>query len=325
MVALSRAPKIETIACLLICLSFWRDWNRTLRSKRLERPDGGEDIVMGNLPMFHAFGMNVLFGSTVQREKLVLLPRFVEDDFLRCIQTHRITTVFVVPPIMLLLAKSSKVAKYDLSSLHTIWCGAAPLAEGVLREACERIGFRQFRQGYGMTEGTYAMLAQDDNHHKTGSVGVLLRGIHAKVVDVDTGKLLGPNQSGELHFKGDQNMKCYVGLPQETSATVDADGWLHTGDIGYYDEHGEWYIVDRIKELIKYKGFQVAPAEIEALLLTHAGVQDAGVVGVDDPKCGEKALAYVVKRPQANITAQDVIDFIAGEQSPIKDTSVSIV
>lgn len=263
--------------------------------------------------MFHAYGMNVLIGSTVQHEKMIILPRFVEDDFLRCIQMYRISTVFVVPPIMLLLAKSSKVALYDLSSLNTLWCGAAPLAESLVLAVRDRIGFKQYRQGYGMTEGTYALLAQDDEHHAIGSVGVLLRGIHGRVVDVDTGKLLGPNQCGELHFRGDQNMKCYIGRPQATKDTIDADGWLHTGDIGYYDEHGEWYIVDRIKELIKYKGFQVPPAELEALLLTHEGVRDVGVIGVDDARCGEMAMAYIVKRPHANITAQDVIDFVAGE------------
>lgn len=286
---------------------------RELRSAELEKPPSGERIVMGNLPMFHAYGMNVFIGSAIVREKIVLLRRFVEDDFLRYIHMYRITSVYVVPPMMLLLAKSPTVDRYDLSSLYTVWCGAAPLAESVVRAVQQRIGFKNFRQGYGMTEGTYALLAQDDHTHTIGSVGVLLKGVRGKVIDVKTGKALGPNESGEMHFKGDNLMRGYVGNPQATKETIDSNGWLHTGDIGYYDESGEWYVVDRIKELIKYKGFQVPPAEIEALLLTHEGVQDAGVIGVPDPKCGELALAFVVRRPHSSITEKNIIDFVAGE------------
>lgn len=268
--------------------------------------------MFGNLPMFHAFGMNVFIGSVIQREKTVLLRHFVEDDFLRYIQMYRITSVYIVPPIMVLLAKSPKVDQYDLSSLHTVWCGAAPLAANVVHEVQKRIGFKNFREGYGMTEGTYAYLGQDDQHHTIGSVGVLLKGVRGKVVDTQTGKTLGPNESGEIHFKGDNLMSGYIGNPQATQETIDSDGWIHTGDIGYYNENGEWYVVDRIKELIKYKGFQVPPAEIEALLLEHKGIKDAGVIGQPDPRCGEKALAFVVRQPHSNLSEKDVIEFVAG-------------
>lgn len=132
------------------------------------------------------------------------------------------------------------------------------------------------------------------------------------MVDVDTGKCLGVKQVGELHFKGPCIMKGYIGNKQATNATIDADGWLHTGDIGYYDENGEWYVVDRIKELIKYKGYQVPPAEIEALLLTNPNIKDAGVVGIPNEIAGELAFAFVVKQPNSRINEKDIIDFVAG-------------
>lgn len=218
---------------------------------------------------------------------------------------------------MVFLAKSPLVEKYDLSSLQVIWSGAAPLSKKLEMAVKNRIGIKCVRQGYGMTEGTFAFCAQNDNLHSNGSVGPLQIGTYARVVDVDTGECLGPNQKGELHFKGTCIMKGYIGNRQATSAAVDSDGWLHTGDIGYYDDNGEFYIVDRIKELIKYKGFQVPPAEIEALLLTNSQIKDAGVVGVPDEQCGETAFAFVVKQPNATITEKDVIQYVAGNLNEI--------
>lgn len=215
---------------------------------------------------------------------------------------------------MVFLAKSPLVSKYDLSSLQVIWCGAAPLSKTIETEVKNRIGIRIVRQGYGMTEGTFAFCAQDDNNHTNGSVGILLKGIYARVIEVESGECLGPRQKGELHFKGENIMKGYIGDKHATNATIDADGWLHTGDIGYYDENGEWFVVDRIKELIKYKGFQVPPAEIEALLLTHPKIKDVGVVGLPNELTGESAFAFVVKQPGMKITEKEVIDFVAGEK-----------
>lgn len=219
----------------------------------------------------------------------------------------------MVPPILVFLAKSPLIRKYDLSNLHVIWCGAAPLSEDIETEVKKRIGIRVVRQGYGMTEGTFALCAQDDVHHSKGSVGVLLKGIYGRVVDVETGKCLGPKEIGELHFKGPNVMKGYIGNKQATSETVDADGWLHTGDVGYFDDNGEWYICDRIKELIKYNGFQVPPSEIEALLLTHPQIRDVGVVGLPNELTGEAAFAFVVKQPGAKISENDIITFVASK------------
>lgn len=163
-----------------------------------------------------------------------------------------------------------------------------------------------------MTEGTFAFCTQNDIYHTNGSVGVLYKGVYGRVIDIETGKCLGARQEGELHFKGPNTMKGYIGNKQATSATIDADGWLHTGDIGYFDENCEWYVTDRIKELIKYKGFQVPPAEIEAVLLTNPHIKDAGVIGVPNELAGELAFAFVVKQAKAQITEGDVLRYVAG-------------
>lgn len=138
-----------------------------------------------------------------------------------------------------------------------------------------------------------------------------LAGVYGRVVDIESGKILGPNEVGEVQFKGNL-MKGYVSNKQATSATIDTEGWLHTGDTGYYDQNNEWYIVDRIKELIKYKGYQVPPAEIEALLLTHDQIKDAAVIGIPNDKCGEIPFAFVVRQPNATIVEKDVIKYVAG-------------
>lgn len=216
---------------------------------------------------------------------------------------------------MVFLTKSSLVEQYNLSSLKVIWCGAAPLSKELELAVVKRIGPVVIRQGYGMTEGTLAFTGQTDVRNKSGSVGAIRKGLWGRIIDIETGSLLGPNSQGELQFKGSTIMKSYIGDNKATMATVDKHGWLHTGDIGYFDENGEWFIVDRIKELIKYKGFQVPPAEIEAVLLTNPCVKDVGVVGVPDEDVGELALAFVVLQPNATLTKELIVKFVAGNSS----------
>lgn len=212
---------------------------------------------------------------------------------------------------MVLLSKSKLVEKYNLSSLKVIWCGAAPLSREIENDVIRRLNIRAMRQGYGMTEGTFAFCGQNDKRQTHGSVGVLQLGVFGRVVNTETGECLGPNARGELQFKGNCLMKGYVGNEAATRDTIDTDGWLHTGDIGYYNENGEWFIVDRIKELIKYKAYQVPPAEIEATLLTNEKIKDAGVIGVPDESAGECAMAFIVRQPNVELTEKEVIDFVA--------------
>ena len=206
---------------------------------------------------------------------------------------------------------------YDLSCIRVIICGAAPLSKEIEQTVYERLGNpkMKIRQGYGMSEMSLAVLLQK-NIFKPGSVGDVNEGSIVKVID-ENGKSLGPNQRGELCFKGNQLMIGYIGDDKATKDTIDKDGWLHTGDIGYYDSDKQFYIVDRIKELIKWKGFQVPPAEIEALLLTNRKIRDAAVIGIPDDAVGELPLAFVVKADDS-LTEEEVIQFIAKNASPAK-------
>ena len=278
----------------------------------------GEDTLVCLLPLFHIYGLVVVLnmglysGSTI-----VTMPRFELESFLETMQKYDITLAHLVPPIVLALAKHPVVDNYRLPKLKTIFCGAAPLDESLTRACMERLGC-DLRQGYGMTETspvTHSSPPEKENV-KYGSVGVAAPNTECKLIHLDTGKELGPNEEGEVCVRGPQIMKGYLNQPEATATTIDSDGWLHTGDIGYADDDGHFYIVDRAKELIKYKGFQVAPAELEALLLTHPDVSDAAVIPCPDDECGEVPKAYVVLKGDA--TAQSLMDYIAARVAPHK-------
>lgn len=221
----------------------------------------------------------------------------------------------VVPPLVVLLSKSAAVRKFDMSSLQYAISAAAPLRAEVLDAMSKQIPQLKVRQYYGMSEGG-TFTAQTDTFCKSGSVGVLRSGVYAKVLNIESGEEVGANATGELLFKGPGIMKGYIGDSDATKSSFDNEGWLHSGDIGYYDENNEWFIVDRLKELIKYKGFQVAPAELEALILSLPFVKDVGVIGIPDDLAGELPMAFVVKG--GNCTEKDVIDFVASKTSPAK-------
>jgi acyl-CoA synthetase (AMP-forming)/AMP-acid ligase II len=175
-------------------------------------------------------------------------------------------------------------------------------------------------QGYGMTETGPAthMAPHDPGKVKLGSVGLPVPNTDCKIVGVETGEELGTNEEGEICVRGPQVMKGYLNRPDATQATIDSDGWLHTGDIGYADRDGHFFIVDRKKELIKYKGFQVAPAELEALLLTHPAVADAAVIPSPDEEAGEVPKAYIVLKPDRAASPEELISFVASHVAPHK-------
>lgn len=220
-----------------------------------------EMVILGLLPLYHVYGCEVLITlMTVIPGKIILLEKFEEETFLSTIERYRCTTLFLVPPLMVFLSKNENVAKYDLSCVRWIHSGAAPLSketEDAVRNRLRNPNMK-ITQGYGMSELTSGVLAQKEII-KPGSVGDLNLGVYAKVID-DNGVTLGPNQSGELCFKGTRVMAGYIGNKQATNAMIDEDGWLRTGDVGYYDDDLQFYIVDRIKELIKWKAHQVPPA-----------------------------------------------------------------
>ncbi len=277
------------------------------------------DVLLGVLPLFHIFGMNVLMNTGLGiGATLVLMPRFDLEDFLGAIQMHRATYAFVVPPILLALAKHPLVAKYDLSSLQRLLSGAAPLGEGLAKEVEARLGCRVM-QGYGLTETSpVALVSALDGSMPKDSAGVPVAGTEARIVDLETGADVGSGAKGELWIRGPQVMKGYLNRPEATAAVLDAEGWFHTGDIARADEAGRVYVVDRLKELIKVKGMQVAPAELEAILLTHPAVADAAVIPIPDEKAGERPKAFVVLKAGQRAEDDALVAYAAERSAPHK-------
>jgi acyl-CoA synthetase (AMP-forming)/AMP-acid ligase II len=275
------------------------------------REEREDDVVVGVLPFFHLYGQTVLMAATLwQGATLVTMPRFDLEQFLAILQDYRVSLAFVVPPIMLAMAKHPLVDRFDLSALRFIGSAAAPLS-AELEQACATRLECVVGQAYGLTETSPGLTVHpsEEARIRHGSVGQLLPNTEAKVLDLATGQALGRNQDGELCFRGPQVMRGYLNRPQETVQMLDADGWLRTGDIGRVDDDGYFYVVDRVKELIKYKGLQVAPAELEAVLLAHPQIADAAVVRVPDEAAGEVPKAFVVAA--AELTATEVMAWVA--------------
>ncbi|XP_008193769.2 luciferin 4-monooxygenase [Tribolium castaneum] len=262
------------------------------------------------LPYFYVFGCAVSLASILSGCKSIVMEKFIPDLFLANIQKHKVTKLFVVPPILQFLVKNPMVGKFDISSVVDILCGAAVVGKELEEMVQERFKVKSVRQVYGMTElcGAAAMIPK--NFQKYGSSGKVVSCTQIKVCDVANGKTLAAQEIGEIRVKGDGTMKSYLKNEEETKKAFDEEGFLKTGDLGYYDEEGYFYIVDRLKEIIKYKGFQVSPAELENLLIQHPAVKDAAVVGLPDERAGELPLAFVVKQDQ-NVTEKELIRFIS--------------
>jgi acyl-CoA synthetase (AMP-forming)/AMP-acid ligase II len=275
------------------------------------------DTILGALPFFHIYGMVVIMNCGLHAgSTIVTMPRFDFEQCLGILQQYRITYANVVPPIVLALAKSPLVDKYDLHHLHTVFSGAAPLGESVAAAARARLGCNVF-QGYGLTETspvTHAMRATSTT--SLASIGPPVPNTEVRIIDVDTGVELGPHQNGEICIRGPQVMKGYLNQPDATANMIDSDGWLHTGDIGYADEHGCFFIVDRMKEMIKYKGMQIAPAELEAVLLSHPLIADAAVIPLAHQESGEVPKAFVVLR--GDLTADAIKAYVLERVAPYK-------
>jgi acyl-CoA synthetase (AMP-forming)/AMP-acid ligase II len=290
-----------------------------------------EDVIIAVLPFFHVYGMTVLLnGALHARCRQVVMPAFNLTEFMDNIAKYRCTVAFIAPPVAVALAKHPLVDSYDLSSLRTVVSAAAPLDAELANAVAERLGCRVV-QGYGMSElsGASHCIPSDGGEYSVGKLAALsscgwtVPNGESKIVDPGTGAEIGiPNQGrsalGELWFKGPNAMAGYLGNEQASAQIIDADGFLHTGDLACVDADGCVYIVDRLKELIKYKGHQVPPAELEALLLTHPGIADAAVIGVQDESGEEIPKAFVVKQYRAELTESEVMDFAAARVAPYK-------
>jgi len=289
-----------------------------------------DDVVMAVLPFFHIYGMTLLLNLSLRRRSaLVTMPRFDLAAFLEAHARYQVTWTFIAPPIAVALAKQALVDDYDLSTLRVVLSGAAPLDGELGRTLAERLGVVVV-QGYGMSElspVSHFTPEASAGEVSCESVGYPVPNSENLLLDPLTGKEIpkptsGVSERGELCVKGPNVMLGYLDDSAATDAMIDADGFLHTGDIATVDAAGRVTIVDRIKELIKYKGYQVAPAELEALLLTHPGIADAAVIGVLDEEGEEVPKAFVVRRASVGadgeLTEQQVMDYVAGHVAPYK-------
>jgi acyl-CoA synthetase (AMP-forming)/AMP-acid ligase II len=275
-----------------------------------------DDVVLAALPFFHIYGLSIVLGYALRHGAIVItLSRFSPAAYLSLIAERRVTWLHVAPPILLMLA-SPATEGADLSSVRHVLSGAAPLDESIVQRAAARLGC-PIGQGYGMTEASPGVTWVPDDASvdcPPGSVGVLVAGTEARIVDPATGgDVDGP---GELWVRGPQVMAGYLGDPAATASTIVEDRWLRTGDIVRTDGYGRWWVVDRLKELIKYKGYQVAPAELEGVLLDHPAVEDAAVVGIPDAVAGEIPKAFVVL--SAPLDDDDLLSWVAARVAPYK-------
>ncbi|XP_045803451.1 4-coumarate--CoA ligase-like 9 [Trifolium pratense] len=272
------------------------------------------------LPLFHVFGFFMLVRALAMGETLVLMQRFDFEGMLKAVQKYRITYMPVSPPLVTAFAKSELVKKYDLSSIRLLGSGGAPLGKEVAESFKTKFPNVEIVQGYGLTEsggGAARMIGFDEAKHY-GSVGRLAENMEAKIVDPVTGEALSPGQKGELWLRGPTIMKGYVGDDKATVETLDSEGWLKTGDLCYFDSDGFLFIVDRLKELIKYKAYQVPPAELEHILHTNPEIADAAVIPYPDEDAGQIPMAFVVRKPGSNITAAQVMEYVAKQVAPYK-------
>jgi acyl-CoA synthetase (AMP-forming)/AMP-acid ligase II len=269
------------------------------------------------LPFFHIYGMTVLMAYILAGGgALVTLPRFELEAALRLAAEHRMRRLFVVPPVVLALAKHPLVAGFDLSALEIVFSGAAPLGAELEAACAGRLGCAVV-QGYGMTEMSPVSHFTPAGRYAPGSAGATVPNTRCRIVDPETGADLPAGEVGELWVQGPQVMLGYLNNPEATEATL-KDGWLRTGDLGRIDKDGNLHIVDRVKELIKVKGFQVPPAELEALLVTHPEVSDCAVIGLPDEECGEVPAAFVVRAAGAEPLPEALQAFVASHVAHYK-------
>ncbi|MFD2422383.1 AMP-binding protein [Amycolatopsis pigmentata] len=281
-------------------------------------PIGPDDVQAAVLPFFHIYGFTIILNSgLLGGATVVTLPRFEVGGYLAALARYRVTRAYFAPPMLLALARAPEIDELDLSSLRYVLCGAAPMDVEVTERLEKRLGCL-IRQGYGMTEaspGTHQVFDAEFPATPTGSVGRLSPNTEARLVRPGTDTDVPPGEPGELLIRGPQVMAGYLGNPRATAETI-TDGWLHTGDMVRVDDDGLFWVVDRIKELIKYKGYQVAPAELESVLLTHPAVTDAAVVGVPHAEGGEAPRAYVVTT--GPVDEGELMMFVAERVAPYK-------
>lgn len=269
------------------------------------------------LPFFHIYGLLLANIYLSTASTMVTMPRFDLEQYLTLCARYKTPRLWIVPPVAIALAKHPIIDKFDLSAVRQVNSAAAPLGADLAEALGQRLHCVA-TQGYGMTELSPVSHLTPIEAPRSGSSGITVPNTECRVVDPETGTDVAAGGTGELWVRGPQVMKGYLNNPKATAETIDPDGWLHTGDIGYFDSDGYLFVTDRVKELIKHKGFQVAPAEVEAELLTHPEIVDVAVIGVADDEAGEIPMAFIVPAPDAAPTLEIVQGFLEGRLSHYK-------
>jgi len=272
------------------------------------------------LPYFHAAGMFGVYTALHCAINPAVHARFSPEIYIEAIRKHKPTTLATAPPLLHFLTTHPSVTISDLSCVERVGCGAAPLSPSLAHAFLDRFPKDKrptLINAWGMTELTTGGTCSPAEKPVIGKVGIALPSTEYKIVDLNTGEALGPDQEGELCIRGPQVMKGYLNNEKAKRETIDKDGWLHTGDIAFYDKDHYFEIVDRLKELIKVKGLQVSPAELENVLISHPGILDAAVVGVPDDRAGELPRAYVILKDKS-LTEKQIADYVKELVAPHK-------
>ncbi|KAK6934909.1 AMP-binding enzyme, C-terminal domain [Dillenia turbinata] len=281
-----------------------------------------ENVYLALVPMFHIYGMALfVMGLFSLGTTVVVMKRFFINEVVEAIEKFKVTHFPSVPPLLCqLIAKAKCVDGCKLRSLKQICCGAAPTSKKLIEDCLKTLPHVDFIQGYGMTETT-AVGTRGFNTaslYNYTSIGLMAPNTQAKIVDWTTGSPLPPGKSGELWLRCPAIMKGYLNNVEATRLTIDEEGWLHTGDVVYFDQDGYLYLSDRLKEMIKYKGFQIAPADLEAVLICHPEILDVAVTSMLDEEAGEVPVAFVVRENGSTLTKKAVMDFLAQQVAPYK-------
>lgn len=299
-----------------------RNWISAVAGANVLRQErASPTVTMCTVPYFHVYGCGLCMRAVALGQSVVAIERLNVRSLMSAVQEFRVTHLAVAPPVIVMMANGGDLVDgCDLRSLEAVLCGGAPVSTAVIERFTKRFPNVQVTQAYGLTEttGGISRTVGLEESQRLGASGRLIPYCQAKIVDPDTGIALPPLRTGELWVRGPSIMKGYVGNEEATAEILDSEGWLRTGDICHFDRDGFIYVVDRIKELIKYKGYQVAPAELEHLLHSHPDTVEAAVIPYPDAQAGQVPMAFVVKRPQSTIDESEIMDFIAKQVAPYK-------
>ncbi|ETW02874.1 hypothetical protein H310_05346 [Aphanomyces invadans] len=292
-------------------------WNLAVNALQWQAMDRFNAPALAVLPYYHIYGTTLMNGALLSGQPQVILPKFDPATFLYALQHYKIEKGHIAPPLAAFLAKHPLVDQYDLSATKILVSGAAPMGQALEEAVKNRLGI-SIKQAYGMTELSPVATYSHDSSTKSSSSGHLVPNTELRVVCPATGTDLPPHSTGELWYRGPQVMLGYLNNDAATEATMTECGFLKTGDLGYIDDDGHIYVVDRLKELIKYKGHQVAPAELEDVLLKHPSVLDVACIRGYDDKNDEVPKACVVLKANAQVTAEDLMEYVADHVAPFK-------